>query len=231
MRSTIAAVVCASAVLSVGCVVRVHNPEVVVARPAVVVTPPVVAVQAPVVTVEAPVVAVDAPPLIAVGVGVEVIDIEPPPVERVYVVEAGYPPGVYLYNNFYYYGGHRYAHDVFVDRVVHVNIEKHLYVNVEENRRISERARVAHEKQFAETKGRVAERRVLEKKAVERRAAEHKNVEHKPAEHKAVEHKPAEHKAVENKPAEHKAVEHKPAPAVRAPEKPPVKAKKPDEKK
>jgi hypothetical protein len=73
------------------------------------------------------------------GPGVEVIDAEPPPPERVYVYDPGYPPGVYFYNNYYWYGGYRYERDVFINRVVNVNIRENRYVNVTENRRVAQR--------------------------------------------------------------------------------------------
>ena len=36
----------------------------------------------------------------------------------------------YLWGGFYYYGGYRYHHDVFVHRYVEVNVHEHRYVNV-----------------------------------------------------------------------------------------------------
>src|SRR6185312_14027597 len=56
--------------------------------------------------------------------------VEPAPVERVYVYERGYPPGTYVYGGYYYYGGRRYERDVFVTKVVNVNIRENRYVNV-----------------------------------------------------------------------------------------------------
>jgi len=147
------------------------------------------------VVVESPSVEVD-PPVIDVDIPALVVDVEPPIEQRVYVYDEGFPPGVYLYGGFYYYGGHRYEHDVFVTRYVQENIRRHKFVNVEENRRVGHEREVKHREEFARTKG----------------------VRH-PAEHKAVEHKEGEHKAVEHKEVEHKAVEHHETPTGRPPEK------------
>ena len=86
---------------------------------------------------------------VEVAPDVEVVEVEPAPEERVYVYEVGYPPGCYVYNGFYWYGGRRYEHDVFVTRVVNVNIREHRYVNIVENRRAGERIEVQHRQQFA----------------------------------------------------------------------------------
>jgi hypothetical protein len=98
-------------------------------------------------------VAVVAEPVV-VEPGVEVIEVEPAPEERVYVYEVGYPPGCYVYGGFYYYGGHRYEHDVFVNRVVTVNIRENRYVNVEENRRSGVQIEAQHRQAFAVNHGR-----------------------------------------------------------------------------
>ena len=73
------------------------------------------------------------------GPGVEVVSVEPDPVERVYVYDEGYPPGTYVYNNYYYYQGRRYPRDVFITRYVRENVRQHRYVNVEDNRRQGQR--------------------------------------------------------------------------------------------
>jgi hypothetical protein len=74
---------------------------------------------------------------VVVAPGVVAIDVEPPPPERVYVYDPGYPPGCYFYGGFYWYGGYRYPHDVFINRYVTVNVRENRYVNVEENRRVT----------------------------------------------------------------------------------------------
>jgi hypothetical protein len=76
------------------------------------------------------------------------IDVEPAPVERVYVYEPGYPPGCYFYGGFVYYGGYRYHRDVFVHRYVEVNVRQHRYVNVTENRRLGHTIEVRHKTEF-----------------------------------------------------------------------------------
>jgi hypothetical protein len=93
---------------------------------------------------------------VVTGSGVEVIEVEPAPEERVYVYDPGYPPGVYFYNGFYWYGGYRYEHDVFVNRYVVVNIREHRYVNVEENRRSGVQIEQEHRRAFAVNHGRPA---------------------------------------------------------------------------
>ena len=62
------------------------------------------------------------------------IEVEPAPVERVYIYEQGYPPGCYVYGGYYYYGGYRYRREVFVTRYVEVNVREGRYVDVERNR-------------------------------------------------------------------------------------------------
>ncbi|MBI3820328.1 MAG: hypothetical protein HY286_16680 [Planctomycetes bacterium] len=88
------------------------------------------------------------------GPGVEIIEIEPAPVERVYIYERGFPPGCYLYNNYYWYNGYRYEHDVFIERHVTVNIRENRYVNVQENKSKIVQIRKEHEDTFAKTGGR-----------------------------------------------------------------------------
>jgi hypothetical protein len=99
-----------------------------------------------------PVVAVDDPapqgPVIE-GPGVEVIQVEPVPVERVYVYDPGFPPGTYFYSGYYWYGGYRYEHDVFIHRYVDVNVREHRYIDVSENRRAGQRVEQRQVTQFA----------------------------------------------------------------------------------
>jgi hypothetical protein len=85
--------------------------------------------------------------------GVEVIEVEPPPVERVYVYDPGYPPGCYFYNDYYWYGGYRYPHDVFINRYVRVNVRENRFSNVEENRRQGQQIEARHRAEFAENHG------------------------------------------------------------------------------
>ena len=73
---------------------------------------------------------------------------EPPPAERVYIYEVGYPPGTYRCGDYYYYSGQRYEREVFVTRVVNVNIHEHRYINVEENRRVSHEIEHEHVVQY-----------------------------------------------------------------------------------
>jgi hypothetical protein len=91
---------------------------------------------------------------VVAGPGVEVIEVEPAPMDRVYVYEVGYPPGCYVYGDYYYYNGYRYPHDVFVRQVVTVNIRENRYVNVEENRRAGVRIEEQHRQEFAVNHGR-----------------------------------------------------------------------------
>jgi hypothetical protein len=131
MRLVLASIVCASvALLCGGCVVY--------SQPAVVAEP----VQEPV--AEGPVIE---------GPGVIVIEQEPPPVERVYVYDPGYPPGAYFYGGYYYYGGYRYERDVFVTRYVNVNVRERRYVNVNENRSAGRHIEERHRTEFAQTGG------------------------------------------------------------------------------
>ena len=101
--------------------------------------------------------------------GVVLIDVEPPPEQRVYVYDPGFPPGVYFYNNYYWYGGYRYPHDVFINRVVTVNIHENRYVRVDENRRMGAPMEARQREDFARTRG-------VHQPA---RPAEHREPEHK----------------------------------------------------
>jgi hypothetical protein len=87
------------------------------------------------------------------GPGVEVIDVEPAPVERVYIYDPGYPPGTYYYNGYYYYGGYRYERDVFVHRYVEVNVREHRYADARENREAGRRIEESHRTEYARTGG------------------------------------------------------------------------------
>jgi hypothetical protein len=84
----------------------------------------------------------------------EVVEVQPAPVERVYVYEAGYPPGTYLYDGYYYYGRHRYERNVFITKVVNVNIQKNRYVNVTENRRTGQQIEQKHRTEYTKNGGR-----------------------------------------------------------------------------
>jgi hypothetical protein len=142
MRTVLASVVCASAaMLTTGCTVHTYSRPVVVERRPVVVEERHV-VQADVVEPETPVI-VDAAPTEVLR-----IDVEPAPAERVYVYDEGYPPGCYLYGGFIYYGGYRYHRDIFVERVVRVNVREHRYVNVVENRRAGHVIEERHRTEF-----------------------------------------------------------------------------------
>jgi hypothetical protein len=123
-----------AAIFSTGCVVRVEQPEPVAE----------VSVETPSVEVSGPVVE---------GPGVEVISVEPDPVERVYVYEPGYPPGTYFYGGFYWYGGYRYQRDVFINRVVTVNVREHRFADVEANRRRGVEIERTHRQEFVRTGG------------------------------------------------------------------------------
>jgi hypothetical protein len=115
--------------------------------------PAVVEVSAPVVAVEAPVVDVEPVAPVIEGPGVEVIAVEPAIEVRQYVYDPGFPPGVYLVGGFYYYGGHRYAHDVFINRVVHENIRLHRYENRAENLRRGRAIEARHRESFSHNHG------------------------------------------------------------------------------
>lgn len=69
------------------------------------------------------------------GPGVVEVDEEPPPDERVYVYDPGFPPGCYFYGGYYWYHGYRYDHDAFIHRYVDLNIRAHRFVDVDANRR------------------------------------------------------------------------------------------------
>lgn len=88
------------------------------------------------------------------GPGVHIVEIEPAPVDRVYVYEVGYPPGCYFYGGFFWYGGRYYDRTVFIDRVVNVNVRENRYVNVEENRRVGAQIEAQHRESFARNGGR-----------------------------------------------------------------------------
>jgi hypothetical protein len=136
MRIKVISVACGlMTVLSVGCEVRYREPvaEVSVETPA-----PEVEVGGPVIE----------------GPGVEVITVEPDPVERVYVYEPGYPPGTYFYGGFYWYDGYRYSHDVFIHRYVDVNIRERRFIDVEANRRRGVVIERSHRDEFARGHGR-----------------------------------------------------------------------------
>lgn len=146
MRIAFTSVVCGSVALLTGCTVHTHREVVVEERRPVyverrVVERPVVEAEIAV-EPEAPVI-VDAAPT-----GILRIDVEPAPIERVYVYEPGFPPGCYLYGGFYYYGGYRYHHDVFIHRYVEVNVRERRYVNVVENRRVGHTIEVRHKTEF-----------------------------------------------------------------------------------
>jgi len=87
------------------------------------------------------------------GPGVAAIDVEPDPTQRVYVYDEGFPPGVYLYDNYYYYGGYRYPHDLFINQYVQRNVQQHRYVNVEDNRRQGQKLEQGQRAEFAKTHG------------------------------------------------------------------------------
>ena len=91
--------------------------------------------------------------VVAPAPGQEVEVVEPPPDDRVYIYDAGYPPGCYLYGGFYFYEDHRYTRDVFVRNIVTVNIRENRYVNVAENRRVGEQIKVQHATEYKKTGG------------------------------------------------------------------------------
>jgi hypothetical protein len=131
MRTIHQLIVCVlAAVFSAGCVVREYRPAVAVEADA------------------------EDPAPVVEGPGVEVVEVEPPPVERVYVYDEGYPPGTYLYGGYYYYGGRRYEHDVFVNRIVERNIRERRYMDVHANRERGQRIEQQHRERFARTGGR-----------------------------------------------------------------------------
>jgi hypothetical protein len=81
--------------------------------------------------------------------GVEVVEVEPAPDERIYVYDPGFPPGCYMVGGYYWYNGSRYDHDVFVNRYVVVNIREGRYTNADENRRAGARIEVQHREAYA----------------------------------------------------------------------------------
>jgi hypothetical protein len=123
--------VAASAALILGC--------------AVTVSPPIVTSE---VAVEGPVVE---GPVVDGGVA---IDVEPAMDQRVYVYDAGFPPGTYLYGDYYWYGGYRYPQAVFVNGYVAVNLRGGRFVDVAANRRAGVTIEAQHRAAFARTGGR-----------------------------------------------------------------------------
>jgi hypothetical protein len=85
--------------------------------------------------------------------GVVLVDVEPPPEERVYVYDPGFPPGVYFYDNYYWYGGYRYPHDVFINQYVTRNVRENRYTRVDENRRQGYQMEARQRADFARTRG------------------------------------------------------------------------------
>jgi len=77
------------------------------------------------------------------------IDDEPPPDERVYVYDPGYPPGVYLYGDYYWYNGYRYPRQVFIDRYVSVNIRDDRYSDAEQNREMGQQIEAKQRRKYA----------------------------------------------------------------------------------
>jgi hypothetical protein len=90
---------------------------------------------------------------VVTGPGVEAIEVEPPPADRVYVYDPGFPPGCYFYDGYYWYDGYRYPHDVFVNDYVVANVREHRFIDVEENRRTGARIEVEHRQQYAQNHG------------------------------------------------------------------------------
>jgi hypothetical protein len=131
----LAASTAASASLVLGCAVDV--------------VPPVFATG---VTVEAAPVVVEGP---VVDGGVA-IDVEPALDQRVYVYDAGFPPGVYLYGDYYWYGGYRYPQAAFVNGYVAVNLRGGRFTDVAANRRAGVTIEAQHRAAFASTGGRRA---------------------------------------------------------------------------
>lgn len=92
------------------------------------------------------------------GAGVTVIDVEPDPAQRVYIYDEGYPPGTYIYNGYYYYGGYRYPRDVFVDRYVRENIRQHRFSDPAANRRQGQPIETRQRQEFSQNHGHRAAR-------------------------------------------------------------------------
>jgi hypothetical protein len=87
------------------------------------------------------------------GPGVEEVDVDPDPAQRTYIYDEGYPPGTYTYNGYYYYGGYRYPHDVFVNQYVQENIRQHRYVDAGDNRKQGLQIEQRNRTEFAQTHG------------------------------------------------------------------------------
>jgi hypothetical protein len=102
--------------------------------------------------------------------GVEVVSVEPAPPDRVYIYDPGFPPGVYFYNDYYWYNGYRYPRDVFVQRYVNVNVREHRYIDRESNRRMGAPMEVRQREEFTRTRG-------VHGKPVH---DDHRDVEHRP---------------------------------------------------
>lgn len=100
-----------------------------------------------------PVVVADTDGPVVQDPGVVLIDVEPPPDDRQYVYDPGFPPGTYLYNGYYYYGRYRYPHDVFVNRYVAANVSAHRYANVDENRKAGTPIEAQHRANYAKNAG------------------------------------------------------------------------------
>ena len=83
------------------------------------------------------------------GPGVELVEVEPAPPDRVYVYDPGFPPGVYWYGGYYWYDGYRYPHDLFIHNYVERNRAEHRYFDQSENRRMSSRIEEEHRQRFA----------------------------------------------------------------------------------
>jgi hypothetical protein len=100
-----------------------------------------------------PVVVAEADAPLVQDPGVVEIDVEPPPDQRQYVYDPGYPPGTYFYGGYYYYGRYRYPHDVFVNRYVAGNVRDRRYANVDENRRAGAPIEAQHRANYARNGG------------------------------------------------------------------------------
>lgn len=90
---------------------------------------------------------------VVTGPGVVLIEVEPAPADRVYVYDPGFPPGVYFYNDYYWYNGYRYPHDVFINQYVTVNVREHRFVDVAANRRAGQQIEAQHRQEFAANHG------------------------------------------------------------------------------
>jgi hypothetical protein len=87
------------------------------------------------------------------GPGVEVVTVEPDPALREYVYDPGYPPGAYFYDGYYWYGGYRYPHDVFINQYVAVNVREHRFADAAENRQRAMVAERDNRREFAQNHG------------------------------------------------------------------------------